>query len=462
MSSPLGCPLPRRAAPRRVPLTHMILGSSSLSISLSAISRLILLFFPPLIPPPRLFPVPALLPISQMQPTAFVTSAPLAARRAGLAVRSVLFGRPVQAHCVPTRRAFVAPVSLADADAPVPQPEPAVDDTEAQPVAEDVTPEPVAEDVSPEPIDEDVSPEPVAPVAPVAAEAADDQTEEQSSDDTAGADRKRRRRTRTKRVVTLPLEDLVVGQEIEGTVKSVMNYGAFVGGMGTPTDGLLHVSQLAAGFVENVSDIVKEGDKVTVRVLAVDLEKGTFSLTMKTAEEMAAPPRERRGSSSAESKAESATRREEQKQKWEDFTFDPAVFIDAKVMSVTDFGGFCQLLNEEGEALETAPTDGLIHISELSESRVEKVSDVLSEGQIVKVRIVSTDRKRNRISMSLKPMSEDKPRYNSRSEGGSGGPGGSGDSASIAEDMASAQANQPAFKTVFELAFEKAQTVPSN
>lgn len=275
--------------------------------------------------------------------------------------------------------------------------------------------------------------------SPVAEEAAGEAADEGSEGAAAGADdqkRKKRRRAR-KREVTLPLEDIVVGQELEGVVRSVTDYGAFIGDMGTPTDGLLHVSQLAAGFVENVTDVVNVGDKVTVRVLGVDTAKGNFSLTMKTATEL----EERRGGGDGKK-----NRRDDKKEKWNNFKYDPKEFVDARVTSITDFGAFCQFLNESGEVLESAPTEGLIHISEISENRVNNVSDVLSVGQGVKVRVLATDRKRNRISMSLKEFSEDNIET-SKSD--------------IAADMEKAASNQPTFKTSFELAFERAKASSS-
>lgn len=249
-------------------------------------------------------------------------------------------------------------------------------------------------------------------------------------------EKKRRRRRRPKREVTLPLEDMTVGMELEGTVKSVMEYGAFVGDMGTPTDGLLHVSQLQAGFVEKVTDVVNVGDKLKVRVMGIDAEKGNFSLTMKTADEIASNQTGRDRKQSSRSGAES------RQKKWDEFSYDPEVFVDARVTSVTDFGAFCELLNENGEPLESAPTDGLVHISELSEDRVSKVSDVLREGQTVKVRVVSTDKKRNRMSMSLRAYSV--KNYTPRD-------------GEVAANLAEAQSKQPEFKSAFELAFERAK-----
>lgn len=353
--------------------------------------------------------------------------------------RSAVLGRPLASRIAvsQTRRAFLLVVACAPSDPP------AEGDTESAaevPVTDESSAveavETVADDTASGPVAESAAEEVVAG----ADDPASDQGDEKDSD--AKPEQKRRRRRSRKREVTLPLEEMTVGMELDGTVKSVTDYGAFIGDMGTPTDGLLHVSQLAAGFVENVRDVVKVGDKVKVRVLSVDVGKGNFSLTKKTAEEIEAGSQPR-GNRKEASKEAAAAKREALNRRWDEFTFDPEVFVDAKVMSVTDFGGFCQLVDENGAPLDSCPTDGLIHISELSKDRVSKVSDILTEGQIVKVRVTSTDRKRNRISMSLRPANE------ARSDEHT--------SASFAADMAEAEKNQPTFKTAFELAFETAR-----
>lgn len=241
---------------------------------------------------------------------------------------------------------------------------------------------------------------------------------------------------RAKKEVTVKLEDMEVGQEIEGTVKSTTTYGAFVGDMGTPTDGLLHVSQLAAGFVENVTDVVNTGDKIKVRVLSIDLEKGNFSLTMKppqSAAEAADSAERRSGGGGGTRGGGSASA-----QKWKDFKFDSTKYVQAKVVSVAAFGAFCKLLDADGNEDASVPTDGLIHISEISDEHVTDVSSVLSVGQTVKARVTDTDKKRNRISLSLKEWK-------------------AGETETLAEDMAASAAAQPEFKTTMELAFERAR-----
>jgi uncharacterized protein len=76
------------------------------------------------------------------------------------------------------------------------------------------------------------------------------------------------------------IEDLQAGMEFTGTVRNVMDFGAFVD-IGVHQDGLVHISQMADTFVKHPSQVVKVGDIVTVRVIAADAEKKKISLTMK-------------------------------------------------------------------------------------------------------------------------------------------------------------------------------------
>lgn len=370
-----------------------------------------------------------------------------APRHAFLCGRPLRVTRPAR---LPAR--LVAVLDPADApaqeDPPVAQEQPAADGVEdvvaaVAPAADAAPAEETAPIAEAAPVHEPAPPLEAAPVAETesaegAGPVAEEGTELAEASAPAPRDKRKRRRTR-KRDVTLPLEDIVVGSELEGVVRSVTDYGAFVGEMGTPTDGLLHVSQLTAGFVENVTDIVNVGDKIKVRVLGVDIEKGNFSLTLKTPEQLSEDKRGPRDVSAGGKGGGKDSRREELDKKWREFKFEREAFVDAKVTSITDFGAFCQLVDENGEGLASAPTEGLIHISELSVERVNNVSDVVELGQNVKVRVTSTDRKRNRISMSLKPFVE-------QTEG----------RPDVSKDIAEANSNQPTFKTTFELAFERA------
>merc|ERR1711976_374394 len=76
-----------------------------------------------------------------------------------------------------------------------------------------------------------------------------------------------------------PISELEVGSYVDGTVKTITSYGAFVD-IGAATDALLHVSRLSNEFVSNVEDVVKAGDKVNVRIAAIDAEKGQVAISM--------------------------------------------------------------------------------------------------------------------------------------------------------------------------------------
>ncbi|MFI2856335.1 Tex family protein [Paenibacillus sp. JSM ZJ436] len=88
------------------------------------------------------------------------------------------------------------------------------------------------------------------------------------------------------RTDVLKLEDLLPGMELQGTVRNVIDFGAFVD-IGIKNDGLVHISQLSGGYVKHPMDVVSVGDNVTVWVLNVDLKKGRVGLTMKPPKELA-------------------------------------------------------------------------------------------------------------------------------------------------------------------------------
>jgi uncharacterized protein len=83
------------------------------------------------------------------------------------------------------------------------------------------------------------------------------------------------------RTDVLDIKDLVPGMELTGTVRNVIDFGAFVD-IGVHQDGLVHISQISNRFVKHPSEVVKVGDVVKVRVLSVDVPKKRISLTMKT------------------------------------------------------------------------------------------------------------------------------------------------------------------------------------
>jgi len=164
------------------------------------------------------------------------------------------------------------------------------------------------------------------------------------------------------------LTELAPGQLREGVVRSLKDFGAFVdlGGV----DGLVHVSQLSWDRVKHPSEVLEVGQKIKVRIEKFDKDTGKVGLSYR---EVGANP-------------------------WQNVNAKYSVGSRATgtVSRVMDFGAFVKL--EPG-------VEGLIHISELGHGRVFRVSDVVSEGQEVEVKILSVDTEKQRISLSLKALS---------------------------------------------------------
>ncbi|KAJ8605956.1 hypothetical protein CTAYLR_010654 [Chrysophaeum taylorii] len=186
---------------------------------------------------------------------------------------------------------------------------------------------------------------------------------------------------------SIPLEELQVGKYYDGIVTGTTSYGCFVN-IGASSDGLVHISELSDRFVSEVSSVVSEGDAVSARVLKVDTTKNQLSLSLKPKKERRPPPKRRAGPEDLEKYA----------------SMDPQNFLDGKVVSIKPFGAFVNL--EPG-------VDGLVHISRISEDRVENVEDVLQVGQEVKVRIIDVDLERVTIGLAMTdprpPRQQDSP-----------------------------------------------------
>lgn len=199
--------------------------------------------------------------------------------------------------------------------------------------------------------------------------------------DVLGAERKRLAEETKKK--------LVEGQTVEGMVRKIMPFGAFVdiGGV----DGLIHISDLSydkIGFGEKaIERHVKEGQRVTVKVLKVDFEADRISLGLKQVQG------------------------------------DPFVAAAEKLAEGAEMTGKVTKLLEFGAFVEVAPgVEGLVHISEIDHKRIGKVEDVLKVDEIVRCKVLKIDPGSRRVSLSikaLKPLPEIKV-----GEGGAGGPGG--------------------------------------
>ena len=161
---------------------------------------------------------------------------------------------------------------------------------------------------------------------------------------------------------------LEVGQTVEGTVKNVTDFGAFVDLGGA--DGLLHISEMSWGRIENPKKVFKSGDKVKVLVKAIDGNR--IALSMKFPEE----------------------------NPWKDAEekFAVGTVVTGKVARMTDFGAFVEL--ESG-------VDALLHVSQISRERVEKPQDVLSIGQDITAKVVDLNVDAQKISLSMKALAND-------------------------------------------------------
>jgi len=166
--------------------------------------------------------------------------------------------------------------------------------------------------------------------------------------------------------------NIEVGKKYTGTVKSLMDFGAFVdiGGV----DGLVHVSEMSWTKVKHPSDVLKVGDKVEVTVLEFDTEKKRISLTMKKEED-------------------NPWFKASEKYKVGDV-------VKGTVVRLVPFGAFVEL--EKG-------LDGLVHISQISDVRIAKPGDVLHTGQEVEARIVEVNEEAKKISLSIKEVNPINP-----------------------------------------------------
>jgi ribosomal protein S1 len=253
-----------------------------------------------------------------------------------------------------------------------------------------------------------------------------------------------------------PISELEVGSSVSAIVKTTTSYGAFLD-IGCSTDALLHISRLSDDFVSNVEDIVKAGDEVTVRIVSVDTEKNQVAVTMQSKE------KEDENASRVAEKRSNAGRRKERPQrsgadresqratlsKLSEGGFDDTAFVEGEVVSVLDFGAFVRFdttpLGSEGEV------DGLVHISAISEGRANSVSEFVSVGDKVQVRVRTVDVDGGKVSLSMitKEAEEANPGPREKKSGGRRGremfsPSDMG-AANWAETMAEFDSTQPAF-----------------
>jgi small subunit ribosomal protein S1 len=163
------------------------------------------------------------------------------------------------------------------------------------------------------------------------------------------------------------LADLYEGQEIEGKVARLTDFGAFVdlGGI----DGLVHVSEISHGHVGKPADVLSVGDSVKVRVLSVDADKERVSLSIK--DTLPGP--------------------------WNDIEEQAAVgsVLTGTVKRLTSFGAFVEVF---------PGVEGLIHISQISHKHIATPHEVLQEGEEVQVKVLEVNPAEHRIALSIKAL----------------------------------------------------------
>lgn len=165
------------------------------------------------------------------------------------------------------------------------------------------------------------------------------------------------------------LDKIQPGKVLEGTVQRITDFGAFVdiGGI----DGLVHISQLSHQHVDKPTDVVEEGQKVTVKVLSVDRDNERISLSIK----------------------------ETQPGPWAN--------INEKAPKGSVLEGAVRRLVSYGAFVEVLPgVEGLVHISQISHKHIATPFEVLKEGQQVKVKVLEVNENEQRISLSIKELEE--------------------------------------------------------
>ena len=162
-------------------------------------------------------------------------------------------------------------------------------------------------------------------------------------------------------------ETIEVGNEYTGTVKSLTSYGAFVdiGGV----DGMIHISELSWGRIKHPSEVVNVGDNVNVYVIGLDRENKKISLGYKRPED----------------------------NPWNVFTANYEIGDTAtvRILKFMPFGAFAQII---------PGVDGLIHISQIANRRIEKPEEVLSKDEEVEAKIIDIDTEKKKVSLSIRAL----------------------------------------------------------
>src|SRR4051794_20031453 len=166
------------------------------------------------------------------------------------------------------------------------------------------------------------------------------------------------------------LDRLSPGDVVTGTISNIVDFGAFVDLDGI--DGLIHISELSWSHVNHPSEVLEIGQEVSVKVLDIDRDRQRISLGLK----------------------------QTQTDPWQQVldSYDEGDIVEGRVTKVVTFGAFVEIL---------PGVEGLVHISELANHHVENPREIVSQGDVVKAKVIEMDAERRRLSLSLKRVDED-------------------------------------------------------
>ena len=162
-----------------------------------------------------------------------------------------------------------------------------------------------------------------------------------------------------------------------GRVTSLADFGAFVNINGA--DGLVHLSELSWEHINHPSEVLEVGQEVKVKVISIDSDRKRIGLSIRRLKD----------------------------DPWEDqvSALTEGQLVEGRITRLTNFGAFARLLLDESEG----DLEGLIHISEISERRIEHPKELLHEGDVVTLRIIKIEEDTHRIGLSMRRV--DSPAY---------------------------------------------------
>jgi small subunit ribosomal protein S1 len=173
------------------------------------------------------------------------------------------------------------------------------------------------------------------------------------------------------------IDELKEGEVRTGRVTSLADFGAFVNINGA--DGLVHLSELSWDHINHPSEVLEVGQEVDVKVISIDVDRKRIGLSIRRLKD----------------------------DPWEDqvAALTEGQLVEGRITRLTNFGAFARLLLDEVEG----DLEGLIHISEISERRIEHPKEVLHEGDVVTLRIIKIEEDTHRIGLSMRRV--DSPAY---------------------------------------------------